>query len=69
MNETIATIIVTAFINIAISSFLFYPYQKSIDLSFARKLKEFESSLQLSLFQEQTVFSKVYPKDSARVFL
>jgi len=60
--DTITTIIITAFINIAISSFLFYRYQKSIDLSFAKKLKEFEHKLQFSQFQQQTIFSKIYPK-------
>jgi len=60
--NNIALIIVTAFVNLAVSNFIFYRYQKNIDLSFAKRLKEFEKELQVSVFKQQQQISINYPK-------
>ena len=41
--ENIALIIITAFINLAVSSFIFYRYQKKVEDSFARSMLEYQT--------------------------
>lgn len=41
--NNIALIIVTAFINLAVSNFIFYRYQKKIEDSFARSMLEYQT--------------------------
>jgi len=64
--DTIATIIVTAFINIMITSIIsnlvFYRYQKRIESSFAEKLEETKASLAYSIFEQQTKFTTNYAR-------
>jgi hypothetical protein len=60
--ETITTIIVTAFLNLAISTGVFLRVQKNIELSFAKQLEEFRVTLQKSLAEHQIKFSTTYPK-------
>ena len=49
--NSIALIIVTAFINLAISNFVFLHYQKKIEESFAKKIYEY-----------QVIYSRKTPK-------
>jgi hypothetical protein len=64
--DTIAIIIVTAFVNIVISSIvstlIFYRVQKKTELSFAKKLEEFRANLQYSNFEQQTKFARLHAK-------
>jgi hypothetical protein len=64
--DTLAIIIVTAFLNIMISSIvtnlIFYRKQKDIELSFAKKLDEFKANLQKSLLEHQTKFVRNHQK-------
>jgi hypothetical protein len=62
VTRNIALIIVTAFINLAVSNFIFYRYQKKIENSFAEKLETFRANLQKSSTEHQVKFSRNYPK-------
>jgi hypothetical protein len=64
--DTIATIIVTAFINIIITgivtNLIFYRYQKRIEESFSEKLEQFRHGLQKLSTEHHVKFSRNYPK-------
>ena len=64
--DTIATIIVTAFLTSLItgivSNFIFLRYQKKVEASFAKQLEEFRANLQYSNFEQQIKFARLHEK-------
>ena len=60
--DTITAVIVTAFLNLAISTGVFLRVQKNIELSFAKQLEAFKTELQKDVIEHQVKFSRSYPK-------
>jgi hypothetical protein len=60
--DTITAVIVTAFLNLAISTGIFLRVQKNIELSFSKQLEAFKTELQKDVIEHQVRFSASYPK-------
>jgi hypothetical protein len=60
--DDITLIIVTAFLNAAVSTGIFLRVQKNIELSFDQKLEKFKADLQKEVNEHQVKFSRTYPK-------
>ena len=58
----ISTIVFTSLTSAVISGVVVYLIQKSIENSFIKKMEEFRASIQYSLFEQQTKFTKNYQK-------
>jgi hypothetical protein len=60
--DPIALILITAFLNGAVSTGIFLRVQKNIESSFTEKLEEFKTSLRKEEIAYQIKFSRSYPK-------
>ncbi len=61
-THDISTIIFTSLTSALITGVIVYLIQKSIDNSFTKKMEEFRASIQYTLFEQQTKFTRTYQK-------
>lgn len=60
--DDITLILVTAFLNAAVSTGIFLRVQRNIGLEFDEKLEKFKTELQKEVIEHEVKFSKTYPK-------
>ena len=65
----ISTIVFTSLTSAVISGVVVYLIQKSIENSFIKKMEEFRASIQYSLFEQQTKFTKNYQKSTETILI
>lgn len=63
----VSTIVLTSLTSALISGVVVYLIQKSIENTFTKRMDEFRANLELSIFQQQTKFSKNYQKSTETI--